>query len=859
MRRWLTILCAAAAVACTPEASISGTWAFFLDPEGVINADSLGLMAVDSLFADTIDLPGTTDLAGKGFAAPVPCDSIPAETGRLTRRFAYVGKAWYRKKVVAPYVWREKELALFLERTKASTLYLDGELVDSCNDVSTPQVYRLGKLRPGVHTITLCVDNGGGVPEQIIRSSHLYSEDTQSNWNGVIGRIELVPLEEVHSSPVAPKGGMPRLEVVDGQFMAGGHKVFLRGKHDACVFPLTGHTPMDKASWINYFQRCKEYGINHVRFHSWCPPEAAFIAADELGIYLQPELPFWGTLEGEELLAFLKKEGVNILRTYGHHPSFAMFSLGNELWGEQSVMQEMVEAFRTEAPRILYTNGTNAFLGYQGYVEGMDFMATCRTRWEPYGSYDTHVRSSFAFCDAMDGGILNHFYPGTRQNFAGALEGVPMPVISHETGQFQSYPDYAGIEKYEETPFVPYNLMEFKRRLETAGMADQAEDFHRASLWWAAMLYKADVEMCLRTPGLGGFQLLDIQDYPGQGSAYVGMADAFMDSKDSLLTSVWNRFCGDVVPLAEFDKFCWSSDETFRAHLKLSNYDYRMISNVDWYLSLDEDLPPAANPPISIPKGEGLLDLDDISADLSGVTKPVRGYLSVEIRENEGCTATYQNFWPIWVYPADNKPDMDGITVTRRLDKPALQALEAGKKVLLMPFDTLNTVGGLFQTDYWNYRMFKTICENNGKPVSPGTLGILTDPSHPVFREFPTEEYTDWQWFPVLKASRPMILDALTGYRPIVQVIDNIERNHRLGLLFEFKVGKGLLLVCCSDLESVLEYPEGRQFYKAVLDYMRSNDFRPSVALDAGHLVRLFSEKVETQTISQLQNISYED
>ncbi len=858
MRRWLTILyAAAAAVACTPDASISGTWAFFLDPEGVVDAGSLGSVMVDSLFADTIDLPGTTDLAGKGFAAMSPNDSIPAETGRLTRRFAYVGKAWYRKRIVAPYVWREKELALFLERTKATQLYLDGALVDSCNDVSTPQVFRLGKLRPGVHTLTLCVDNGGGVPEQVIRSSHLYSEDTQTNWNGVIGRIELMPLEALTQKETGRiVSGMPRLEVVDGHFEAGGHKVFLRGKHDGCVFPRTGHTPMDKASWVNYFQRCKDYGINHVRFHSWCPPEAAFDAADELGIYLQPELPFWGTLEGDELLAFLKKEGLNILKTYGRHPSFAMFSLGNELWGAQNVMQEMVEAFRAEAPDILYTNGTNAFLGFQGYVEGMDFLATCRTAWEPYGGgYDTHVRSSFSFADVMDGGILNHFHPGTMRNFADALKRVPVPVISHETGQFQTYPDYAEIDKYEETPLVPCNLMEFKRRLEAAGMADQAAAFHLASGKWSAALYKADIEMCLRTPGLGGFQLLDIQDYPGQGSAYVGILDAFMDDKGIVSRTDWLGWCGDIVPLAEFEKYCWSSDETFRAHLELSRYGKETITGIDYCLCLGEEMPPV---PLGIPEGEGLLDLGDIEADLSGITEPVRGYLYVDVHVNGDCTTAYRNHWPIWVYPAGNKPETDGITVARKLDKPVLQALQNGKKVLLMPSDSLNTVGGLFQTDYWNYRMFKTISENNGKPVSPGTLGILTDPSHPLFREFPTEEHTDWQWFPVVKASRPMILDALAGYKPVIQVIDNIERNHRLGLLFEFAVGQGKLLVCCSDLESTLEYPEGRQFYKAVLDYMRSDDFRPEVSLEPGQLVRLFSERVEEQKIGQLNNISYE-
>ena len=801
---WGLLGLAVAAMACTPEMEVSGEWGLCLDPAGVVTVDSLLGERADSLFADAIVLPGTTDLAGKGIAAVEPQYGLPVETGRLTRRHSFVGKAWYRKKVVAPYVWREKELALYLERTKATKLYLDGALVDSCNDVSTPQLYNLGKLRPGVHTIILCVDNGGGVPVQVIKSSHLYSDDTQTNWNGVIGRIEFGPVEEFSEQLPVPE--MPRLEVVEGRFMAGGKPVFLRGKHDACVFPLTGHTPMDKASWINYFQRCKEYGINHVRFHSWCPPEAAFAAADELGIYLQPELPFWGTLEGEELVSFLTKEGLNIVRTYGHHPSFALFSLGNELWGEKAVMQEMVDTFRTEAPHILYTNGTNAFLGWQGYVDGMDFFATCRTRGEAYGAYNTHVRSSFAFCDAMDGGILNHFYPETTRNFAEALEGVPMPVISHETGQFQSYPDYAQIDKYT-GPLAPYNLMEFRRRLDIAGMAAQAGDFHRASLRWAFELYKADVEMCLRTPGLGGFQLLDIQDYPGQGSAYVGILDAFMDAKGGIDPAEWRQFCSELVPLAEFGKYCWSEDEVFHAHVKVANFT-------------GEDLV----------EGEGEYEIDKpVSELLDTVKAPARIDLRLSAR-----TAGYEgvNSWPIWVYPADNQPDRSGITIVRKLDNAALKALEAGKKVLLMPSDTTGTVGGLFQTDYWNYRMFKQICESNGKPVSPGTLGILTDPAHPLFREFPTEEHTDWQWFPVLKASRPMILDALRGYKPIVQVIDNVERNHRLGLVFEFVAGKGKLLVCCSDLESVLDYPEGRQFYKAVLDYMRSDDFQPSVEFD---------------------------
>ena len=825
MRKLVPYLIIASAIlisSCQRNIDLAGSWEFALDPEGALSAGAK--------FEDSIRLPGTTDLAGKGNE---PSETVV--TVRLSRRHSYVGKAWYRKRITIPAAWSRKDVILFLERTKATTLFLDGKEIGSENNISTPQEYNLGHLKPGFHTIEIMVDNSGGVPDGVIRSSHMYSEDTQTNWNGIIGKIELSVSGRTNKLTKAGKT-MPRLEITDGQFTAGGHKVFLRGKHDACVFPLTGHTPMDKKAWSEYLGKCAAYGINHVRFHSWCPPEAAFEAADDLGIYLQPELPFWGTLEGDELLGYLKKEGLNIVRTYGHHPSFALFSLGNELWGEPEVMRDLVDAFKAEAPHILYTNGTNAYLGMKGYVEGMDFQATVRTGWEPYEAFDNQVRSSFAFCDALDGGILNHFHPGTLRNFAGALKLSPVPVISHETGQFQTYPDYSEIDKYT-GPLVPLNLMEFQRRLNEAGLGDQAKDFHLASGEWAARLYKADIEMCLRTPGLGGFQLLDIQDYPGQGSAYVGILDAFMDSKGTVEREDWLGWCDEIVPLAEFEKYCWSTKETFKAAIKIADFSGgKGISSVTWSLSLGEDATSASGQ-LTPPSGEGLSGLGDIEVDLSGVKRPVEGLLAIKVKSGDG--KEHVNSWPVWVYPDKNSPDNKDILVTRALDKKALQTLEEGGKVLYMPKDTAGTVGGLFQTDYWNYQMFKRICENNGKPVSPGTLGILTDPEHPLFKEFPTARHTDWQWFPVIKASRPVILDSFPDLKPIVQVIDNVERNHKLGLVFEATVGKGKLLVCASDLDSVMEYPEGRAFRSALMDYMLSQDFAPKTLIIESDLISI--------------------
>ena len=534
-------------------------------------------------------LPGTIDTNHLGFA---PKDTM--ETTHLTRLYAYKGAARYSRTINIPKDWKKKPVELFLERTRPTWVYVDGELVDSCNFISTPQRYLLPKkVKPGKHLLEIVVDNGRGVPEQVYGSSHAYTEDTQTNWNGIIGEIRLeVKSEErrVKNSNVLPDFAKD-FHIEGAHFYANGHRIFLRGKHDAAVWPLTGHVEMSVEGWMKYLGTCKEYGINHVRFHSWCPPEAAFVAADSLGIYLQPELPFWGAFDkkDERLMAFLHQEGVNILREYGHHPSFRMMALGNELWGDIDKMKEFVDDFRKIAPDKYYTFGSNYYLGYQGIKEGMDYFTTCRIGGEGWGKYNTHTRGSFSFADAYDGGMINHFHPNSTMNFDEACDKAGIPIISHETGQFQTYPDYREIKKYTGV-LHPYNFEVFRRRLAAAGMLSQADDFHKASGLWSVKLYKADIEMDLRTRNMAGFQLLDIQDYPGQGSAFVGILDAFMESKGITAPEEWRQWCSPVVPLLEMKKFCFEDGEKIQAKVKVANYGGSSLKGkkLKWHLAEDE-------------------------------------------------------------------------------------------------------------------------------------------------------------------------------------------------------------------------------------------------------------------------------
>lgn len=883
-------------------------------------------------FNDFVFLPGTTDTNKRGNKLNKFDDTM-----HLSRNYSYVGKVYYQREIGIPEEWGDADIYLHLERSKPSTVFIDGKEIGSNDNISTEQVFYLGKsLKSGRHTLLVIVDNSSGVPKQLYVNSHAYCEDTQTNWNGVIGKLYLeaiprggfsqmilhpdavkktIEVELYFNGKVKPgakidlraiatpsfagdlsivnlqttvdaqasliNNGAPlKIEMpfnktslwsefhpdcytveasIDGgdeieettgfvdfnakghHFYVNNHVTFLRGKHDACVFPLIGHTPMDKASWENYFTIMRNYGINHIRFHSWCPPEACFAAADEMGFYLQPELPFWGNFDAKDtvLMTFLKKEGENIIRAYGHHPSFVMMSLGNELWGETSDMKGMVDDFRAIDPTKLYTFGSNFHLGYAGYVKGIDYFTTARNGGEKYGDFNTHVRGSFSFADVADGGIINHEYPNTSRNFDAAIDTCSVPIISHETGQFQIYPLYSQIKKYTGV-LRPCNLEVFKSRLEKAGMGEEAKIFSMASGAWTKELYKADIEMDLRSRNMAGFHLLDLVDYPGQGSAYVGMLDAFMDSKNIVSPAEWRQWCSPVVPLIEMDTLCYDYGitDSIKAKIEVANYSEGSLNNhiLSWDISnsLGTKLIQGQIPINS--ETCGLSYLGEIAFPENLIRTNTNQKLDINVFISGTNYCNKSSFWLYGDAPkmGETANDYAKIIQADTLTELLLSKIKNGASVLLFPKDTTNTVGGLFTTDYWNYGMFKTISENNKRPTSPGTLGLLIDNTNAIFRNFPTENHTSWQWFSIVKASHPEILDNVEyPYPPIVQVIDNIERNHKLALVYEYAYGKGKVLVCRSDLRKLNKYPEARALYSCILRYMDSKDFAPKYSLSS--------------------------
>jgi len=610
--------------------------------------------------------------------------------------------------------------------------------------------------------------------------------------------------------------GFRQLGTKDGRISINGVPVFLRGTLECSIFPLTGYPPTDVDSWKRIIKICKAHGLNHIRFHSWCPPEAAFVAADELGFYYQVEVSSWANNGAEigsgwPLDAWLEAESKRMLTAYGNHPSFLLMAYGNEPAGRNHTvwLQDWVTRRRTEDPRRYYTTGAGWPL-----MPGSDFHTSPDPRIQVWGG---GLKS-----------IINGEAPRTNFDWLGFVkQHADAPVISHEIGQWCVYPDFTEIGKYTGF-FKARNLEIFQETARRNGLIEQAGDFLKASGKLQALAYKHDIEAALRTPGFGGFQLLDLHDFPGQGTALVGVLNAFWDEKGYISPAEFHRFCGPMVPLARLKKMVFTTTESLEADLELAHFGPRDLENAnpEWKLSDGAGAVIASGkfPSRGLSTGK-VHPLGEISVPLTKVSAPAKLILTV------GLIGTgIENSWDLFVYPEKVIDEVQrGVSVTTEWTE-AKQILAGGGRVLWMPptdrirDDPARPLVAGFSPIFWNTAWTEW--------QAPHTLGILCDPKHPALALFPTDFHSNWQWWEIQQNARPFILTEMREIKPVVQVIDDWFTNRKLGYVFEAKVGAGRLLACGADLVNNLEQrPSARQLRASLLHYMSGDSFNLRVTL----------------------------
>ena len=618
--------------------------------------------------------------------------------------------------------------------------------------------------------------------------------------------------------------GMREFSVMEGEILINGNPVFLRGTLECAIFPKTGFPPTDKAEWLRIIHVCRTHGLNHMRFHSWCPPKAAFEAADEAGFYFQVDCSSWAnqstTLgDGKPFDMYLYEESERMIEAYGNHPSFCMMAYGNEPGGRnyQGFLTEFVNYWKAKDKRRIYVAGA----GWPD-LEVNDFLNTPAPRIQGWGE---ELKS-----------IINAEPPKNNYDWNARITGFTQPVVSHEIGQWCVYPNFREIAKYDGVVRAK-NFEIFQESLTENEMAHLADSFLLASGKLQALCYKADIEAALRTKNFGGFQLLDLHDFPGQGTALVGVLDPFWEEKGYISPAEYSRFCNSTVPLARMKKFIFKNNESLEAEIEVAHFGDKPIQNCTpkWKLTdtAGKVVQEGQLAATEIPLGNGF-SLGAVSIPLSFTEKAQKLVFEVSV-EN------FANHWDIWVYPAKTETvaGNEKIRVVQQIDAATQKFLEEGGTVLLtikkgsLPAEMGGNIKTGFSSIFWNTAW------TNGQ--GPHTLGVLVNPDHPALVEFPTEYHSNWQWWDAMHHGQVINLQKIgSEIQPVIRVIDDWFTNRPLALAFEAKAGNGKIMVTGIDfLNNIQSRPEAEQLLYSLKKYMAGEQFNPVAKLEINDLKKL--------------------
>lgn len=861
----------------------------------------------------TLHLPGTLDESGLGFPdhpeQQWKVDEVrrigfyregdPIVT-RLTRKFVFEGEA----RITRHISWAPPEgMRLFVDvdRARSLRLFVNGKEAPQAvpAGLSSPRSFEISGLATGKDDLLFFSDNSyPGGPRDAIVFSSAASDETQTNWNGLLGEIRLraekpvflqavrvypgedqVTLEaelnaaqawqgvlrfrsdalaQTHTlaaevpagvtvvrtcaplkkdalrwdleagnlysltaegdglDPFETRFGLRVFRAQDGTLTLNGRRIFLRSEANCAVFPETGYCPMSVSAWKEILSRYRAYGVNCMRFHSHCPPEAAFIAADELGMLMQPELSHWDPVHAfssPESQSFYRAELLGILRHLANHPSFVMLTFGNELHADtegHAFMDTLLRlARKTDATR-LYANGSNVHYGAIGTDPASDF----------YASMSWRGMEMRATCDGMRG-WLNEEYPNSRHNYDATMAAIrqesAMPVFSFEVGQYEVLPDFSETADWQGVT-RPDNLLHIQKKVAEKGLQPVWSRMVEATGESSLLCYRAEVESALRTKDYSGISLLGIQDFPGQGTALVGMMNARLQPKPFSFARPerFSAFFRDVLPMALLERFTYSAGETLCFGTRVANYGRSALSGaLEWSLLSDSLHLSGACPAVPAPVG-CLTDTGSVSVSLEGIRKPEKARLILRY-------AGVENEYPLWIYPEAEVKCPETVLECRSLDDRALACLAAGGRVYLTPDSTPealpHSLKAQFSPDFWSVCTF---------PHQAGGMGQLIRKEHPLFDAFPTESWSEWQWWPMANGRALMLPERIDA---IVTEMDSYAFLRPMAKLFECRCGGGRLMVSSLGLHQLQRYPEARALQRAIYAYMASDAFQPEQEL----------------------------
>lgn len=597
---------------------------------------------------------------------------------------------------------------------------------------------------------------------------------------------------------VKTRFGFRELVIAGVRILLNGKPLFLRGYGDDAIYPETMAAPSYEAVYRRKIAIAKEYGFNHVRHHSHFLPPEYYDVCDELGMLVSPELPigyqqFYNKAQGPALELY-KTEWAAAIRRFRNHPSIMDWCMGNEMYESIPIAPELYRiAKELDGTRpVVDTDG----VWVAGYSDGTKDRDTLDLYFMQFDVFNTPLDNPDLYqCPA------------------------PLkPVISHETGNFVTFPRLDQIDLFQHN-FIPFWLTETRDKVARMGLMEEVPHWAENSERLYTLLHKGNMEAIRKNMNISGYHWWLLQDYWTTSN---GIIDIYFRAKPGISRNAVRQFNNDVVLVEDGLAQAYRGGDTLHTQVLVSNFGAASLSNAALTCTVTLAGKPLTEKTLPVPQASpgALTKLADLFESLPEVDAPAPLVVKAQLASGE---STYTNEWSAWAYPAQGRmasgpvfasaellPWLEAygagplpqetpyppqaVYVSNLLTPELVDAALAGASVVLYkPWGFLPEAPTRFKSAWWK----GSASDNNA-----GT--VVYD--HPVTRAMAPEGWCDTSWYRLLENSDGYLLDDLSAQPEVIVrgiEVGGICRNK--ALLLQTGAGEGCLLVCGLNLDAVLE------------------------------------------------------
>ncbi len=531
--------------------------------------------------------------------------------------------------------------------------------------------------------------------------------------------------------------GVRKWEVRGTDLTLNNERFLVRGFGDDYIYPVTLSSSASHEAHRKHLSVAREFGFNYVRHHTHCENPEFFEAADELGIMVQPELPYYGPhASGGPDVSMPEADLRELYEHYRRYTSFSTYCTGNEGHIGSPLDAELYQLAKALDPTRLMLHQD----GGHSSPENSDYAV-------PFGDLRLHHRGQV---DTSRPAVLHEY-----QNLATPID----PYLA---------------KRYSGAVVAPRPMESYLADLEQSGLSREWGDAClQAGKELQKQWQKWGIEAARRDAPLDGYIYWTLVDV-GKPSAQ-GLFDPFWQPKAST-PEFFIRHNGETAVLAELgdDPPILGEGGTLNVTWIVSHFGAEPIdARLRWKLVANgKPLAKGESGPLHVAPGS-VVDAGSDAIVMPRLKSAVKAQLTAQL-----AGTGIRNSWDVWLFPEVAESE-NGALFVRKMTVEALDRLAEGGTVVVTD---LSGSGPGYTPGWW------------GMGAQAGTA---IDAGHPLFERFPADTYMTEVFHRLLGQSERL---ADTSYRGATPLMVTQGAAGYLAHLLEARAGNGKLLACGLDL-----------------------------------------------------------